>query len=310
MSSNAMTSEDIVKSVEKTEVNEEIISKYKSEDELTGLAFELLKEIAKVVVVLSSVVPTDDGIHPRKWNRDEAILGGMLIRIGKLQKGILGHTMERQRELAVILMRCLAETAINFQYLIHNNSKELFDAYVEYSLRTEKRLLLDVEERTERDKKGDNPLLPAINERMKKSILFTFEKSGMKPDQVDEKKKEPWGGKNLYQKTEEIGYEYGYRALFSLPSHNIHGNWQDIFEYHVEPSASRFSPWNHWHRPRPQYLFVAALLSASACHSFIDFLPDTNEKETLRKLVSDLFDRTKKADFLHETFLQAAKTPQ
>lgn len=165
---------------------------------------------------------------------------------------------------------------------------------------------MEVEARTERDKARGDPLLPALNERMRKSILLSFEKLGMTPEQVDEKKNGPWGVKNLYEKTEEIGFADGYRALFSLPSHNIHGNWQDIFEYHVELSETGFSPWQHWHPPRPQYLFIAALLSAGACQSFLDMLPSCKETETLESITHDLFARTQKADRLHEKFLQAA----
>lgn len=308
MSSNAFTNEDILKAIEKIQVNEEVISKYKSEDEFTGLAFELLKEIGKVTVVLSSVQPSDDGIKPRKWNRNEAILGGLLVRIGKLQRGILDNAMKRQREIISILIRCLAETAINLKYLIHKNSESTYNDFVEYSLRMEKKLLIEVEQRMERDKNGSNKLLPAVNERMRKSILFTFEKSEMTLEQIDEKKKGPWGGKDLFQKTKELDFEYGYRAIFSLPSHNIHGNWQDILDHHVEPSDSGFSPYTKWHQPRPQHLFITVLLSVDVCQSFLNFLPESKEKETLEELINDLFERTKKADLLHEKFLQAAKT--
>ncbi len=90
----------------------------------------------------------DDQNNPRLWTRNDAIKGGLMVRLTKLQRGILDAYQADHFELADILVRPLTETIINLQYLIELNTNELFDAYVVYSLREEKKLLKTIESNT------------------------------------------------------------------------------------------------------------------------------------------------------------------
>ncbi len=285
--------------LKKVEVDPNRISEFSSEGSFVSLAVELLKEICVLTAALACAYRLDQTNQPRKWTRNEAILGGLLVRLSKLQHGILDATCNNRREIAEILLRCLTETVINLKYLLQESSSQLFDEYVEYSLREEKRLLMLIDENI----KSRGHELP-IESRMRKSILRSFEESGVKPEQVDETKKTVWG-ESIYKKTQLVGMETAYRGLVSLPSHAVHGNWQDLLQHHIQHEGDGFSPKPGWSRSRPQYIFVAALLSAEVCQAYLEsLLPVCADKTLLAEQLADCVARVRKADALHEAFVQ------
>ncbi|MFC1590414.1 DUF5677 domain-containing protein, partial [Candidatus Omnitrophota bacterium] len=131
--------------LKKVEVKTKDVQSYKSEDQFTGLAVELLKEAGIIISIVACSYRLDAVNKPRKWKRNEAILGGLAIRISKLLQGVLDQTCQNRREIAEILFRCLAESAINLKYLIKASSDKAFEEYIDYSLREEKRLLNRIE---------------------------------------------------------------------------------------------------------------------------------------------------------------------
>lgn len=111
--------------IKKVEVKVDDVQAYKSEDQFTGLAVELLKEVGIILSVVACAYRLDDQSRPRKWIRNEAILGGLAVRITKLLQGLLDQTCQNRREIAEILFRCLAESAINLKYLIKSLQMKL-----------------------------------------------------------------------------------------------------------------------------------------------------------------------------------------
>jgi len=300
-----MNSDDIRNTITKVMVDDEKAGAFQSEDEFNELTFNLLLEAAEITVVALSVTPSDEEGNRVKWNRNQAIIGGLMVRIHKLQHGILDAITKRRSEIAVILIRCLSESAINLKYLAAKHSDATYDAFVEYSLREEKRLLIEVDKRMAKDAAGPNNLLDGLNQRMKKSILSSFEVSGVAPEQVDAEKKGHWDNKTLYKKAEEIGDERGYQSLISLPSHSVHGSWQDLLNHNLQVGDGGFQLNTAFHAPRPQSIGISALLSLDACSAFLDLLPKGPEVQTLRDMIDDLFARVQKVQRLHEQFLQS-----
>jgi len=66
-----------------------------------------------------------------------------------------------------------------------------------------------------------------------------------------------------------MGFEDAYLAMVGGPSHSVHGNWQDLLEYHLNESENGFAPELNWHRPRPQALFAIGLLALAALKDYI-----------------------------------------
>ena len=132
----------------------------------------------------------DKNQNLRRWTRDEAVLGGMMVILTKILMGITDLTCQRKWEIAYIFVRPVIETCVNLKLLLKNNSEELFQEYFRYSLKVEKELL-DLIESNVKDRESELP----IESRMKKSILRSFSDSGYSPDDIDPKKIRDCGGK-------------------------------------------------------------------------------------------------------------------
>ncbi|GAI38599.1 unnamed protein product, partial [marine sediment metagenome] len=201
-------------------------------------------------------------------------------------------------EIAYIISRCLDESLINLRYLLQRDVDNLFDEYIGYSLREEKRLLNRIQGNI--IKRGYE--LP-IESRMISSINRAFEISSFSPEQVNETKRKPWGEK-IYERAKSIGMEDLYFALFSLPSHSVHGNWQDLIAFHLEYEKGEFSPRIKWTHLEPQLLFTAALLSADSNKLYLnEIIQECPDEDQIDNLLDDIILRVRVADELHEQFL-------
>jgi len=282
----------------RTKVNIEEIKKFDSEDQFMSLAVELLKEVVQITALLSCTYRVDEDGNPRKWTRNEAILGGLMVRISKLQLALLDQICQKRLEIAFIIFRCLAESLLNLKYLLNRDNDNLFDEYIEYSLREEKRLLNRIKENI-----ANRGCELPIEGRMISSIEQAFNTSSFSPEQVDETKWQPWGEK-IYKRAKSIGMEDAYFALFSLPSHSVHGNWQDLISYHLKYEKGEFSPEIQWSYPRPELLFTAALLSADINKLYLnEIIQKCPDKDQIDVILDDIILRVRVADELHEQFI-------
>lgn len=282
------------------------IKKFEREGQHMGVAVELLKEVLMINAMLAGTYHLDDSSSPRNWNRNEAILTGLLVRVSKLFHGYLDQVCQHRGEIAGIIFRPLIETLVNLKFLLEQEDDAMFDEYVEYSLREEKRFLNQIEKNVQ-DRGGEE--LP-IETRMKRSIKRAFDKSGFTPEQVNEKKTKSWGG-SIYQRAKKVGLQDAYTALLGLPSHATHGNWQDLITNHLNfEDDGSFTPDTDWSELRPQPLFATALIAVVIGLQYLDeVVPDYREKPEIRERFEDLRLRISVADELHEQFLQKrAKT--
>lgn len=187
--------------------------------------------------------------------------------------------------------------------MLQNKNADLFDEYIEYSLREEKRLLNKINQNI-----ANRGYELPIENRMKHSIGRAFTTSSFLPEKVHEENKEPWG-ETIYKRAKSIGMEEEYFAIFSLPSHAVHGNWQDLITHHLEYKNNEFSPRTDWTSPLPQYLFTSAFLCAETNKLYLnEILEECGEKKQINDLLDDIIIRIRVSDELHEQFLQSRDT--
>ena len=122
-----------------TIVDEKTIATLRSDSDFLRLGVEVLKDIGMTTSLLFSIIPQGPLGNRRVWSRDEAIIGGQLIRLNKLQRAMLQQICEDRLEIAHIIGRCVFETAVNLIALSRN--KNLCQEYVEYSFGPEKKLV-------------------------------------------------------------------------------------------------------------------------------------------------------------------------
>jgi hypothetical protein len=282
--------------IERVEVFPEELAKFTHEGNFTKLSVELMIEQSSWTCLAASLLPGST----RKWDRDQAILGGLLVRSYKLASALLDQTCQYRRETTFVLGRLAIECMINIQYLVGINSREVYQAFVVDSLRHEKKLM----DRIEANIAGRNGVIRPIEARMLGSIQKSFEKSGIQPQEVTKQAAKPWKDVDLHQRATAVGLGEAYLGLFGGPSHNVHGSWQDLLEYHLHHDGNGFTPELNWHRPRPQVLFTLAKVGVDTLVVYLAHFAGEGAEGVINEL-EDLRERIEIADKAHEAFLSA-----
>jgi len=184
-------------------------------------------------------------------------------------------------------------------YLIERGSPKVFDEYIRFSLRQEKRLY----DRVVANIAARGGVRLPIEDRMLSSISSAVGKSGFAIADLSPTEPKSWGEKTLRQRAEAVGYEVVYLAAFGGGSQNIHGNWMDLLEYPLDKEGDGFAPSLEWHRPRPQVGLAIAQMTADVVWRFFSFIDAFSEVEGLDERLKDLEGRINRANSAHERFL-------
>ena len=291
--------DDILSKIIRCEINENEIQEYQSENNFMQVSVDLMVEVGQYICLAASILPADR----KEWSRDEAILGGHLVRLFKLISAFLDQTCQRRREMTVVIGRMAFECIINLKYLLKNASPELFKSYIHYSLKHERSLKADILTNID-NRRGE---ILNIEQRMLKSIDKAFKRSEVNPDEIEPKKLQNWGGKNLFEKAQNVGLEEAYLAAIGGPSHSVHGNWQELIEYNIEFNENGFVPSLEWHIPRPQLgnaiCYQAAIVTIEYL-TYLKYLSPKKIKKIIRKL-EELLSRILLLEELHERYITA-----
>lgn len=278
-----------------TQIDDAVIEAFEREGEYIGLGVDLVIEAGSYVCVAANLFRNEQML----WTRNEAILGGHLVRLFKLLDALLDQTCKHRRETSIVISRLIFECIVNLRYMIAHASGDLFHSYRTYSLKHELKLLLKIEANIA-DRQGER--LP-IEDRMVRSIIASFEASGLSREEVAANQQRNWSGLNLFERARAVGLDQAYLAAFGGGSHSIHGNWQDFLEYHLEKvDDNSYRPNIGWHMPRPQILETLVILVADAVADYVEFVTDRNAPDFTERL-RDLQDRTGRLSALHEAFL-------
>jgi hypothetical protein len=287
--------------VERVEVDPAKITAFTTEEDFMSLAVSLMVEVASY----SCVAATTLGASPA-WDRDHAAVGGNMVRLYKLLDSFLDQTCQRREEISWILGRLIFEAAVNIRYLIANFSKELIDSYVKHALRQERRLF----DRIQANISERGSMLP-IEDRMLKSIRRAESAAGVSLDDVDPTDRSPWGGKNLYNKTQDVGLRDAYLAAFGGSSQSIHGNWNEIYGSNLDwDEAKSFTPNIKWRRPRPQMINALSVIVVGTIKLYFDFMAGEEVGGHFTPLLSDLHDRIYTLVEAHEAYLSGKQWPE
>lgn len=287
-----------VPTVTRVEVAPDTIRAFANEHAFTGVAVELLIEAGSYVCIAASILPPP----PHRWNRQEAVVVGHLARLYKLISAMLDQTCQHRRETTFIFGRLAFECIVNTLFLIKNDRPEVTTSYIEYSMRHEKRL----RDRICRNVASRGGEVLHIEERMLRSIESSARRSGVNLDSINPPKN--WGGKNLFEKAKDVGLEDAYLGAFAGPSHAVHGNWQDLLEYHLDSDEEGYTADLQWHRPRPQLLTTLAHLTVETLTVFFSDVLGAAGNQLAEK-IPDLRVRIGQFVHLHEEFLARGSKP-
>jgi Family of unknown function (DUF5677) len=282
--------------VERVEVSEEALAEFTTEDDFNGIAVRLMVEYGSWVCIAASLLPG----KTRKWTRNQAIIGGLLVRSYKLTSALLDQTCQRRREITLVLGRLAYECMINVLYLVEHGSAELFQAYVVDALRHERKL----RDRIMTNIAGRSGIALPIEERMLQSIDKTFAVSALKPEDVTKQAAKPWKQLDLFQRANKVGLGEIYLGFFGGPSHHVHGSWFDLLEYHLSDDGDGFTPELAWHPPRPQVLLSLCKVGIDMLQTYLQHFAGDGAEPVLEDL-DDLRERIRLVSVAHERYLSA-----
>jgi hypothetical protein len=253
------------------------VEKFDSEDKFINAYVELHKQTVELIYRIVELKYCDINGVPKKIDKDEAVVGGNLTRLIKLNTSFLQNICEGKLEICYILNRCIAETAINIKFLLIESEERVRRNYIKNSLITEKELWETILTNV-KDRSGD--VLP-IEERMQKSIQNSFEKSDFDLEEVRRSSK--W--KSIKERAKIVAGEMFYSVFYGISSHSIHGNWQDILFNNLKKLEEGFELNLQWNRPRPQIIDGAIVLNLDIVKTFCEreFQSDTTANLIIEK---------------------------
>src|SRR4051812_29047199 len=183
--------------IKPTDVSAGRTKEFTSEEDFNGLSVELLIEVGSYVCVAGNLLPADS----HGWDRNQAILGGHLVRLYKLISALLDQICQHRREITFIIARLAFECIVNIRFLIKFGDEATYDSYVRHSLRQEKRLYDRISKEIEGRRGGKLP----VEERMLRSIGKAVKASGLSIEDLSPSRPKYWVDKNLYERAEAVG---------------------------------------------------------------------------------------------------------
>ena len=237
------------------------INNLDNEDKIVEASVELLKQTIHLLWIITGLRYCNDEGKSNTINKDEAVIGGNLVRQIKLTTSFLENICNGKSEIAFIINRCIAETFINLKYLLTEGEERVKRNYIKHSLITEKDLWNTIKENVSK-RNGD--ILP-IEERMKKSIEKSFDSSDFDLDEVNNSSK--W--KSISSRAEKVASMEFYDIFYGIASHSVHGNWQDILLNHLKRKDDMFLLNLTYVRPRPQILDGPIILNLNVTEIFV-----------------------------------------
>lgn len=245
------------------------LTKFKDESKFMDAYVELLKQTIKILtLIISHRYFEGKENNPIKINRDKAIVGGNLARLIKLNTSFLENVCNEKMEICQILNRCIVETSINLLYMTKDRTENVFNNYIKNSLINEKQMFNIITQNVN----NNNGEESEIEKRMLKSIEETFSQSGFKIDEINNSSK--W--KSLKERTDGVARSQLYKIFYSMGSHSVHGNWEDIVMFNLKKKSDGFELNLKWCKPRPQIMDLIIEMNLLVTESFV-------EKECLKE---------------------------
>ncbi len=269
---------------------------FDNENSFMDAYVELLKQsITLLFLIVGEKYCEGEEVLPKKITRDEAIIAGNLTRLIKLNTSFLENICNGKLEICYIISRCIAETAINTQYMLIEGEDRVLKNYIKYSMITEKELWNTIQENV-KDRGGEKE---HIEHRMEESIKNSFQKSDF--DLGDVNKSSKW--KSIAKRAEAVAGDQFYKVFYGISSHSIHGNWQDILMNNLSKEENGFKINLEWNRPRPQIIDGAIILNLILTKTFVE-KETLEKKEVLLEKVDLLSQYYGKVQLCHEKYLK------
>lgn len=198
-----------------------------TEEMLNSFLIRFSKDLGEIIDMLSRIINTET--HPNYYNINEATIVGSITRIVKLfQESVLFYE-QNKLEIFAQFTRPLYESFIVTKYLIRNgeNSQRNF-RLVSYRARYQNFKSLN--------KLEDKSHLIITRQLMKLKTKLEVDGFTIEDLEAESKLKgKAWklDGKSFWKIHSEVDIEHLYSFIYGVGSDAVHGNWQEIFDFHL-----------------------------------------------------------------------------
>jgi hypothetical protein len=201
---------------------------YASKADFDELFQEFIKDFDVVIDILARMYNEDK--YPQFYDINESTIVGAIARIVKLYKECVHLFKEKNDDVLGLIIRPLFETTIIVRYLIVSgaNSQKNF-RLVSYKSRFQNYKKLIADENLQ-EVPAAKRLLEKLNTKIERDG-FTIQ--DLEDEQASGGRKWKLDGKSFYDIHKEVGDENHYSFVYGVGSDSVHGNWQEINDYHL-----------------------------------------------------------------------------
>lgn len=215
-------------------------------------------------IVVGATGRRPDG-STRGLTLDEAVKGGLLVRLTKLLRALFDSTQAEDSEAHQILGRCAAETAVNLRWLLlfgkpGDYKRFRADAFV---------ALLRAADEVEPD--HPDPIMRATGRRVCETVTRELRDAGLERSDVP-RRAGKWGG-TLRQRFEALGESGLYDAFFATHSDYVHGSWHELRTFHLKTTGRGYELDLTYGGLTPSAMYETSRLVFRAIGEYIDRMP-------------------------------------
>lgn len=229
------------------------------------LGWELIARAGQIgEYVVDSTGLGDDG-NRRALSLDEAVIGGLFVRMTKLLRGLFDASQSDESEVHQIVARCVVETAVNLRWLLHRNDPEEYKRFRADSFVTWRKWL----ETTEPT--GDSKL-DRIASRMRRHIENELSAASLTWADVP-KASGSWGRGSFRQRLADLNLERLYLVLFATHSSYVHGSWHELRTFHLKTEGDGLHLDSTFGELGPPTSYEVTIASLEAASDYVKAMP-------------------------------------
>jgi len=229
------------------------------------LGWELIARAGQIGERVVDSTGLDDDGNRRSLTLDEAVIGGLFVRMTKLIRGLFDASQSDESEVHQIVARCVVETAANLRWLLLRNDPEEYKRFRADSFVTWRKWL-------ETTTATGDAKLDGIAVRMKQHIETELTAAGLTWADVP-KRPGSWGRGSFRQRLADLDIEGLYLVLFATHSYYVHGSWHELRTFHLKTDGGGLHLDSTFGELAPPTSYEVTIAALQAACDYVRALP-------------------------------------
>ena len=254
------------------------------------LCVDIGNNLRYILLVSASLIPGKKFNH--QYNKYQAIILGLYVRIYKLYDSFCYHTSKSQVEISMIFLRLIYESSIKMQYLIKNDetSAKSF-IFTSYKSHTEGiKYFKKLEKQRE---------LATIEKRLLEKWRHQINEDSIAEETLLKNKIWKMDKKSFKDLMREFNIDHLYPFAFGNSSSAVHGDWNDIKFHHINFSDGSYHPDLEYNRTEPGYITGVSINCLNKMNEFLKW-NDADPDNAITWIIKPFLEFIISLDVYHE----------